>query len=67
VKHPTLPAFETIAPPIKMSLSDLRSDRAGPALGAHTGEILAEAGLDAREIEALVSAGGVASADGTKQ
>ena len=55
VKHPTAGDFETVAPPIRMSLSNLRSDKAGPHLGAHTRDVLSEAGLSAADIDAIVA------------
>lgn len=54
IKHPTAGEFETVAPPIQMSLSNLRSERAGPELGAHTREVLVEAGLSDSEVEKIL-------------
>jgi crotonobetainyl-CoA:carnitine CoA-transferase CaiB-like acyl-CoA transferase len=42
-----------------MSRTPLRLERAGPLLGEHSREILAEHGLDAAEIEALEGEGTV--------
>lgn len=47
--------------PIALSRTPADPRRApGPALGEHTGEVLAEAGFSAPEIEALLKSGGVA-------
>lgn len=50
----SLPSVRT---PITMSATPLVSDRAAPLLGEHTGEILAELGLDAAEIDRLAGDG----------
>jgi len=56
--HPARTDFRVLANPIKLDGERLPSRRA-PALGEHTDEVLAEAGLTAAEIEAL-KANGVA-------
>lgn len=47
VDHPA-GAFETLAAPFTMSVSDVRVRGRGPEIGEHTDEILAELGIDAR-------------------
>lgn len=51
VDHPTAGRFETVGPPFKMSGTPLVADRPAPGLGAHSAEVLREAGLDPHEIE----------------
>lgn len=55
VTHPVAGRFKQIAPPIHMSAYSLRSDQAGPVLGAHGPEILREAGLSDEEIEDILA------------
>jgi len=43
--------------PIRMSATPLRYKAASPLLGQHTSEVLANAGIDANEIERLRAAG----------
>jgi len=54
VEHPTLGAFRTISAPVQLSGYAMASNRPGPALGAHSREVLAEAGLSATEIAAAL-------------
>jgi len=56
MRHPTAGEFETVAPPVHLSRTSLRSDRPGPALGADTRDVLAEAGLSQKEIDAIAGA-----------
>jgi formyl-CoA transferase len=58
--HATLGQRPQTASPMRMSLSPSRLDRAGPLLGEHTFEILAEIGLSDEEVEKLSSAGVIA-------
>lgn len=51
VDHPTLGSFKTISAPVKLSGYKMPANRPGPALGAHSREVLAEAGLSDEEIE----------------
>jgi crotonobetainyl-CoA:carnitine CoA-transferase CaiB-like acyl-CoA transferase len=46
--------------PVKLSRTPADPTRPAPALGEHTEEVLAEAGLGAAEIAALLEAGAVA-------
>jgi alpha-methylacyl-CoA racemase len=54
-----------LAPPLKLSRTPAQPTRApGPALGAHTDEVLGEAGLSGEEIAELHAAGAVAGSPG---
>lgn len=55
--HPRAGRFTTIGTPVKLSDTPGRIRTGAPALGEHTREILAEAGLDRHEIDALATAG----------
>jgi crotonobetainyl-CoA:carnitine CoA-transferase CaiB-like acyl-CoA transferase len=55
--HPRAGRFKTIATPVKLSETPGRIRTGAPALGEHTRETLAEAGLAATEIDALADAG----------
>jgi len=55
VDHPTLGSFRTISAPLKMSAHPMSSARSGPALGAHSREILVEAGLSEEEVDAALA------------
>jgi len=48
-----------VGPIVKMSATPPRAERASPPLGRDTVEVLAEAGFDASEIEALRAAGAI--------
>jgi len=52
--HPEAGAFESVAPPLRIHGLTLGTRQAAPALGAHTREALAEAGLSDAEIEAVL-------------
>jgi crotonobetainyl-CoA:carnitine CoA-transferase CaiB-like acyl-CoA transferase len=52
-------AFEAPASPIRFSSQDVEPRAPAPALGEHTREVLAEAGLSAEEIEAMLRSGAV--------
>ncbi|MFJ8752551.1 CaiB/BaiF CoA transferase family protein [Streptomyces sp. NPDC102441] len=58
--HPTEGRVKVPGFPYKFSATPPRIDRGAPLAGQHTREILAEAGLDEGEIEALFSSGTVA-------
>jgi formyl-CoA transferase len=53
--HPTLGSMRSLGSPIKMSATPPDVRRRAPLLGEHSKDILAEAGYDAQEIEALLN------------
>lgn len=55
VDHPTAGRFDSVAAPLRLSDFDLRSERPAPELGAHSREVLAEAGLAPDEIDAALA------------
>lgn len=55
--HPVAGRVRVVAPAVKMSETPASIDRPAPLIGQHGREILAEYGIAATEIEALVSAG----------
>jgi crotonobetainyl-CoA:carnitine CoA-transferase CaiB-like acyl-CoA transferase len=55
--HPLAGTVPMVANPIKMSATPLRYQAAPPLLGQHTREVLANAGVDADEIDRLRAAG----------
>ena len=57
VAHPTLGAMRTLGSPLKMSATPPDVRRRAPLLGEHTKEVLREAGMDERDIEALTKKG----------
>lgn len=56
-EHPVGGTVRVIAPAVKMSETPARIERPAPLIGQHGREILAEFGVPAAEIEALVSSG----------
>ena len=55
VRHPTAGDFDSVAPPLRLSGYELRSDRAAPELGVDAEAILEEAGLAPAEIAAALA------------
>ena len=64
VDHPVEGPVVSMRVPSRWSRSQPRAGRPAPALGAHSREVLAEAGLTQAEINALVAAGTVREHDG---
>ena len=52
-----LGAYTTVPPPLSFDGERLRHRAAAPQLGAHTAEVLAEAGYSAAEVDTLAAAG----------
>jgi len=59
VEHPRAGRTRALGMPIKFSASHADMTRPAPLLGQHTGEVLAQLGYAAAEIEALAGAGAV--------
>jgi crotonobetainyl-CoA:carnitine CoA-transferase CaiB-like acyl-CoA transferase len=59
--HPTEGRIKTPGFPYVFSATPARIDRGAPLVGQHSREVLAELGLDADRIEALISSGAVAA------
>jgi formyl-CoA transferase len=57
LEHPRLGTLRALGTPLRFGSSRADMRRAGPLLGEHTREILAEAGCDSAEITRLVSTG----------
>jgi crotonobetainyl-CoA:carnitine CoA-transferase CaiB-like acyl-CoA transferase len=55
VEHPTAGTLRLIDSPMQLDRRRLRAYRPPPVLGEHTGEVLAEAGYSAAEIDDLVT------------
>jgi crotonobetainyl-CoA:carnitine CoA-transferase CaiB-like acyl-CoA transferase len=60
--HPTEGHVKTPGFPIRFSKTPSTVERGAPLVGEHTREILAEAGHDAAQIDALIASGVVRSA-----
>jgi crotonobetainyl-CoA:carnitine CoA-transferase CaiB-like acyl-CoA transferase len=59
IDHPTHGAYRSVRAPMRFRDLDVRPRAPAPAIGEHTREILAEAGLSDADIDALVDAGAV--------
>jgi len=55
--HPSEGPIQVVNPPVRFSRSPSAITRHAPLIGEHSREVLREAGLDEKEIEALVSGG----------
>ncbi len=55
--HSKVGKIRAVGSPIRLSRTPVRLDRAGPVLGEHTAEILAELGLSETEIAELAASG----------
>ena len=62
LEHPRLGTLRALGTPLRFGSSRATIHRAGPLLGEHTREVLAEAGCDATEIAGLVSTGAAVEA-----
>jgi len=62
LEHPRLGTLRALGTPLRFGSSRAAIHRAGPLLGEHTREVLAEAGCDATEIAGLVSTGAAVEA-----
>jgi crotonobetainyl-CoA:carnitine CoA-transferase CaiB-like acyl-CoA transferase len=62
LEHPRLGTVRALGTPLRFGSSRQDIHRAGPLLGEHTREVLAEAGCDATEIGRLVSTGAAVEA-----
>lgn len=65
MSHPVGGTYRTVAPGIRFSGQPAPDLVTAPAYGAHSRAVLAEAGLDAERIQALVSAGVVVDGQGS--
>jgi crotonobetainyl-CoA:carnitine CoA-transferase CaiB-like acyl-CoA transferase len=64
IEHTFGGRYRVAIEPLKMTKSPLVVERPSPALGEHTREVLAEAGLSQHQINALLSSGTVQTPDG---
>ena len=53
--HEQVGPMTVVAPPVKFSATPLASAAPSPVLGRHTREVLAQAGVDAHDIEAMIT------------
>jgi crotonobetainyl-CoA:carnitine CoA-transferase CaiB-like acyl-CoA transferase len=63
-EHPTAGLYSAVQAPWRLGSSGRGAAQPPPVLGAHTAEVLAEAGLTADEVAALVAEGVAWDADG---
>ena len=59
LEHEQVGGMTVIAPPVKFSATPLDSAAPSPVLGRHTREVLAQAGVDGEDIEAMIARGAV--------
>ncbi|MGH2499464.1 MAG: CaiB/BaiF CoA transferase family protein [Candidatus Limnocylindria bacterium] len=59
--HPTLGTVRSLGSPLRFARTRVRMERAGPLLGEHSAEVLAELGCSGEEIRRLIDEGTVAS------
>ncbi|MSQ37173.1 MAG: CoA transferase [Chloroflexi bacterium] len=62
--HATLGLVHGLGSPLRLTGTPPRLERAGPLLGQHTAEVLAELGLTPGQVDVLSAAGAVRLADG---
>jgi crotonobetainyl-CoA:carnitine CoA-transferase CaiB-like acyl-CoA transferase len=62
IRHDALGSYRTVRAPMRFHTADVRPRGPSPALGQHSREVLIEAGLDAAQIDHLISGGFVRSA-----
>ena len=62
--HATLGTVHGLGSPLRLSRTPPRLERAGPLLGEHTAELLAELGLTPSQVDVLSARGAVKLADG---
>ncbi len=55
--HPTLGTLRALGTPLRFESSGARTERAGPLLGEHTREVLAEIGHSPEDVERLIGDG----------
>ena len=64
-EQPGIGKVEQLGNPVKLSRTPAGPPRAAPAIGEHTEEVLAEAGMSEAEIAALIESGAAAGRGGT--
>ena len=65
--HEQVGGMTVVAPPVKFSATPLASVAPSPVLGQHTREVLAQAGVDAEDIEAMITRGAVVAVPASAQ
>jgi crotonobetainyl-CoA:carnitine CoA-transferase CaiB-like acyl-CoA transferase len=66
-EHPSEGLYRTVRNPVSFSAAPFRIRRHAPRLGAHTAEVLAEAGLSSQQIQAVIDAGAASGASGAQE